>query len=343
MKIRLSTKQRLDRESNMIRILRILRSGSRGFNQIKIETGFSTRTVSNHLSRLEKDGLIVSKISGKRVLYSVTSKGIRHGGVWLLINDLLDMKDSGSSYIGGQESTELPGIVVHNVMLPRNLSEYVNTVKIEENTKLSFAKELIRELIKGDLDRLPKDSRSLIGFEVRINEFVSLARAIKRFVSDVKSGVDIISDAELGFGVYRGNKLELLESYLEYVDFVEDEDYVNSLGKLLKSEGFVGKIVHLGEYGQFTDVKTLTKVATCLCTSDPLDDVKLVKRLIVRAPRGGFYEPIYDYVAVVRILNHNDKTFVNVLKRYEYVNRFDLAKSKVNEIEAKLRSKRRNS
>ena len=98
----------------------------------------------------------------------------------------------------------------------------------------------------------------------------------------------------------------------------------------------------LGECGYLLDVKTLTNVTKRLRVGDPLDDVKLRKKLIVSAPHGGFYEPIYDYVILARILNHEDKTFVNVLKQYELTNKFDLVKSKVNEVETKLRSKRRN-
>lgn len=349
MKIRLSKTQRLDKESNMIKIVRVLRGGAKGFNEIQRATGFSSRTVDKHMSDLKNRGLVKHTAIGNKVVYSLTSKGIKFGGAWLLVSNLLELQDKGSSYLGSggginfltnSEVKPLPAPALHDVSYPSNLQNYLNTTKIQHNAKTLLTREVINGLIKIDLDKISKDSKSIFAFEFDWNSYIKFARELKRFMSDIKDGTDFLADPELEFKDFQGYKLELLEAYLKNADLVEDQEYAKAFETLLKNENLASTLFPLGMWGFLLNEKVLDRVIRLFeMDKDPLDEKVLVKTLIVKVPKGGFYVPLYDYLIIARILNYKNKPFVQKLVEYEFKNKMQLDKSKVWKIQQEMYAK----
>lgn len=309
---------------------------------------------------LEKEEVMIGKkgaeikpakkfTKGMKPVYILTEKGqAYYKGIWQLMYELLELKDKGSSYVGGLSNTlfnenpkPLPNISSHNISYPSVLENNLNTVKIQFNTEKVVIKEVINELIKTNLEKIPKDAKSVFAFKVEWDNCINFARDIKIFMDDIKNDKDFLIDSELEFKGYEYPKLPLLESYLDSADLIDDEQYKKKLEALAKKDKFVSTLLSFGLWANWLDIETLNEVTKIFKSgNDPLSSKKLIKKLVIKAGNG-FYVPLYDYVTIIRILNHNDIAFRNRLREYETENRYRPDKSKLFKIQNEMRGKKK--
>ncbi len=328
--------------------LELLRLGKNDVNGLKSPMG-----LSRVLDELQSEGIVSQEATKKdsrgieRKAYTLTKRGKEYGkGIWELMLDLYDLKDKGSSYIGGSSSTlfnenpkPLPNISSYNIAYPSALENNLNTVRIQFNTEKAVIKEVINELIKTNLEKIPKDAKSVFAFKVEWDNCINFARDIKIFMDDIKNDKDFLIDSELEFKGYEYPKLPLLESYLDSADLIEDEQYKEKFEALAKKDKFVSTLLSFGLWANWLDTETLNEVTKIFKSgNDPLFSKKLIKKLVIKAGNG-FYVPLYDYIAIIRILNHNDIAFRNKLREYETENRYRPDKSKLFKIQNELRGK----
>jgi hypothetical protein len=290
------------------------------------------------------------KLVKKSSVYVLTERGLaQYKGIWLLMHTLLDLKDEGAAYLGGLHSSlwetdpkPLPYIAVHDVAYPSGLENYLNTVHIQDSAEKALVRSIFGELARTDLKKIPDAAKSIFAFEVDWGNYTKFFASVRRFISDVKSDTNLFGDPELEFKTSETNKLELLESYLDKCDmFPVDEEYKEQLRQLLKSPKFITQLISFGAWSNLLNQSTLESVIKMFKQGeDPLLDKKLISKLIIKADKG-FYVPLYDYVIIARILNHDDEELSEKLRLYETENKNRPDKSLVFKIQNEMRGKRK--
>ena len=224
---------------------------------------------------------------------------------------------------------------------PSDLETKLNTTKLQYETKTFLKTRLLKAIAEGNED-LPEDSKLILAFKFDLAKYSRFIKGIKRFTYDIKSNRNVFSDPELEFVKQEYYKLELLESYVDNSDAFSDEGYESMLKVLFKDEKFVSTLMSFGTWSHFLDRKILEKLNELFKSKkDPLNYNKLAKKLIIRAPEGGFFVPLYDYLVILRILNHYDSELKTRLLQYEDENRNRPDKSHVQKIENKMRGNKK--
>lgn len=358
----------LGRQADKRRIYAALFDSSKRFTDLLNELKPLSRSyLSLLLTGLKKDGIIDKDIKDGVPVWFLTKKGKEvYRNSWTILEEAIsNILRKGGSYIHSSNSHTTWGYNVTNltdkkdsldtlyvgmdlVEFPRNLEKTLNFVNVQYNVKDYLIKEILKEMQNKRFDNFPSDSKIILAFSLDLVVYFDFVKKTIRFVDDIKNNIDVFLDSELK--IQGSNReLELFERYIDNAKLWEevnkDQVYLNKLKQLIKSKEFTKKLIELTNS---TDLDTLKKFVTLFKTGqDPLDDRVLSQRLIIKVKldnsQSAFIEAIYDYIKIARITNYFDKTLYRKLKEYDFVNRWDLSKSKVNRIEMGLSFKHKNN
>ena len=333
------------------RIRKTLLEGAKGLDAIKDGSGLSRRYTSEFLKELKEKDEVFRRVDEKSgfIVWELTSKGkVTYSKNWTALQeDILNIIKKDGSYFRysdqpswlSQSILASPFVIMDNAAYPSNIENTLNTVKLQYETK-DFLKTRLLRTISDSKKELPDDAKLIFAFEFDLSKYSKFIKGIRNFINDVKFERDIFNDNDLEFKDYEYNKLELFEAYLNNSDAFADQEYNKKLSELLKNEGFISTLVSFGLWANLLDKAILVKLDKLFKSGkDPLSNKELVKKLIIKTPEGGFFMPLYDYVAIIRILNYNNLEVRTKLLQYEEENRNRPDKSAVFKIQEEMRGK----
>lgn len=335
------------------KIRKALLSDTKGLEQIIKDTELPRRYVSKFLKELKQNNEVSRKVDEKTglIVWELTDKGkVTYIRGWTALQeDILEIIKRKGSYFRHsdqpmwptQQPLAQPYVILDDATYPSSLETKLNTIKLQYETK-DFLKAKLLKAIADTNEDLPPDAKLILAFQFDLTKYSQFIKGIKRFISDIKLGRDIFSDPNLEFVAHEYYRLELLEAYLDNSDTFSDDGYKEMLKMLLRNENFISTLMSFGMWRDFLDRNVLERLDELFkLKKDPLEDKKLVKKLIIMAPEGGFFVPLYDYLVILRILNHYDNEIKTRLLQYEDENRNRPDKSRVQRIENEMRGHRK--
>jgi CTP-dependent riboflavin kinase len=340
----------LERLAAVKKILGLL-AKPKGFEELIRESGHSRGYTNKILQQLAKEKK-ASKITVEgRQAWVITERGayFMKQSLTALAENISDIIEKGGSYFTISDPDHLssieyikspPPLSMYNAKYPSSIDNSMNTIKMQSDMKDVLVKELIKELSNSGLDNLPEDSKMILSFEVDLHKYLKFINELRLFMNKIKNNSNVFLDEKLGLKGHEIEKLSLFESYLNNADGIEDKKYKDRLEALLQQEEFVKELITFGTWSSFLDIDTLKEVEKIFRSGkDPLDKKELVGKLIIKVPEGGFYVPLYDYLLLVKILNHYDRRLVEKVRGYEFTNKITINKSKVFAMQNKMREK----
>lgn len=355
--------QNIEREVNRRKILRLLQSGNKRFNEIQKQTGIkSTKTVAKHLTDLEGEGNIGYVKSRKE--YTITQQGVKYTGMlWMILHNLLEMKKLEEesitidkkplyhythfgSYSGLPVKSLIPASPIGDIgfSIDKLYDDNTNFKMLPQESEIVefFLRKLVENSFNNKINFKEKDGKIIIALEIETLNFYKFLNKIQKFMDSIINERDIFSDKEFGLDYgFTIRDIDTLEDYLQYSLMFNNTEFNEKLPNYLEA------IVNYFKTNKYLEPEVLDVfIRDVKADKDPLDNPKIKNKLIYKKllsidgkRKVVGVDLLFNYINATKLLHYSDKSLVDKLTKYRFEQEVMIDKSKSHKIISDLQRK----
>ena len=255
-------------------------------------------------------------VKKQKEAYTLTTEGQKYQS-WWLIHELLDLRDKNASYTHTLSSNYYNfGLSLDSIMSGKGgqLTFMLPPVPEIEDFIMS---EIFKNIKEKDLKPESSEGKILLSFEIDFEKFTGELIRIQTFIEDIKTDKDVFSDERLYLSTTpnRLNRLWVLDHLINYSLFFGDQTFRTHLTNYLQN--LSNKTNFTATFGE-VDFEFVEKfVKLIMDNKEPLDDKRMLKRLIIKGWGTSVELPLFTYIKVAKVLNFGKDKVYPKLCTYE--------------------------